>query len=98
MSRALQRAMIRHGIPADWTAELAAALVIERVGHIKHVFFQHLLVAVPRAYSDVRHAFIRLHNEYCPDDPWDVDPDVHTNAEWHQVEIQYAAHLLNTLV
>lgn len=95
--RSLRSAMIRHGVPQDETAALAAALGINSVQDIKHVFFQNLLARVPRASSDLRHAFIALHNEHVPDDPWDVDPNVDTSAEWHQIEIHYLALLLDVV-
>ena len=93
----LWQAMTDHGVPAGEPAGLATALGIVCLDDIKHVFFQNLLARVPRTRGDLRHAFIALHNEYVPDNPWDVDPNVHTNAEWHQIEIHYLACLLDVV-
>ena len=93
--RTLTSAMIDHGVPHDATAGLAALLRIESLDDAKQVLFQNLLGRVPRARSDLRHAFIALHNEYVPDDPWDVHPDVHTWDDWHGIEVHYALQLLN---
>ena len=93
----LWQAMTDHGVPADDITDLASALGIETIDDVQHVFFQNLLARVPRARSDLRHAFISLHNAYLPDDPWDVPADIHSNAEWHQIELHYAVFLLDVL-
>ena len=91
----LRRAMMRHGVLRTETADLAAMLRIQSLDDAKLVLFQNLLGRVPRARSNLRHAFIALHNELVPDELWDVHPDVHTWDDWHGIEMHYAMQLLN---
>ena len=93
--RSLRIAMIRHGVDPHDTDELAALLRIQSLDDAELVLFQNLLGRVPRARSDLRHAFIKLHNELVPDELWDVHPDVHTWDDWHGIEVHYAMQLLN---